>query len=98
MVRSGRTVIPGVSRSTKNAVIASWLGVPGAPVRVSRTHRVAYCAKLVHTFWPLITQLSPRCSARVVNDAKSLPEPGSEKAWHHDSWPDNNLGTISAAS
>ena len=22
-------------------------------------HRVAYCAKLVHTFWPLMTQLSP---------------------------------------
>ena len=30
MVRSGRTVMPGVSKSTKNAVIASWFGVPGA--------------------------------------------------------------------
>jgi alkylation response protein AidB-like acyl-CoA dehydrogenase len=40
MVRSGRMVMPGVSRSTKNAVIPSW---PGA-VRVSRTQRVEYCA------------------------------------------------------
>ena len=35
---------------------------------------------------------------RVVKDARSLPEPGSEKPWHHDSWPDSSLGTISAAS
>ena len=62
--------------STKNAVMPAW---PGA-VRVSRTHRDAYCARLVQTFWPLITQLSPRCSARVVRDARSLPEPGSGEA------------------
>ena len=40
IVRSGRMVMPGVSRSTKKAVIPSW---PGA-VRVSRMHRVEYCA------------------------------------------------------
>ena len=97
MVRSGRTSMPGLSMSTKNAVIAAWSDAR-PPVRVSSTHRVAYCAKLVHTFWPLTTQSSPRCSARVVKDARSLPEPGSEKPWHHDSRPDSSLGTISAAS
>ena len=75
MVRSGRTVMPGVSKSTKKAVIPSY---PGA-VRVSSTHRVENCAKLVHTFCPLTIQLSPCWVARVVNDARSLPEPGSEK-------------------
>ena len=55
MVRNGRTVMPGVSMSTKKAVIASWLGVSASPVRVSRMHRCEYCAKLVHTFWPLMT-------------------------------------------
>ena len=49
--------MPGVSRSTKNAVISVVMG-PGA-VRVSRTHRVENCAKLVQTFWPLTIQLSP---------------------------------------
>ena len=99
MVRSGRTVTPGVSRSTKNAVMASWFGVSASPVRVSRMHRVAYCAKLVHTFWPLmIHSIAAVCTARVVSDARSLPEPGSEKPWHHDSWPDSSRGTISAAS
>ena len=67
--------MPGVSRSTKNAVIPSW---PGA-VRVSRTHRVENCAKLVQTFCPLTIQLSPSWTARVVSDARSLPDPGSEK-------------------
>ncbi len=94
MVRSGRTVIPGVSKSTKNAVMPSW---PGA-VRVSRMQRVENCAKLVQTFCPLMIQLSPSCTARVVSDARSLPEPGSENPWHHCSSPRSKRGTISAAS
>jgi hypothetical protein len=80
--------------STKNAVMPAW---PGA-VRVRSTHRDAYWARLVHTFCPLITQESPRCSARVDRDARSLPEPGSEKPWHHCSVPSSRRGTISAAS
>lgn len=80
--------------STKNAVIPSW---PGA-VRVNSTQRVEYWAKLVHTFWPLMIQVSPSGMARVDRDARSLPEPGSEKPWHHSSRPDSSRGTISAAS
>ena len=83
MVRSGRTVMPGVSMSTKKAVIASWFGVPGVPVRVSRMHRVA----ILREAGPhLLAVDDPRRrragSARVVSDARSLPEPGSEKPWH----------------
>lgn len=68
--------MPGVSRSTKKAVIPS---CPGA-VRVSRTQRAENCAKLVQTFCPLTIHSSPRCVARVVSDARSLPDPGSGKA------------------
>ena len=61
-------------------------------------HRWEYWAKLVHTFWPLMIQRSPSCTARVVSDARSLPEPGSEKPWHHCSAPESILGSISAAN
>ena len=88
MVRSGRTVMPGVSMSTKNAVMASWLGVSASPVRVSRTHRVRVLGEagphLLAVDDPLIAAF---CTARVVSDARSLPEPGSEKPWHHVSSP-----------
>lgn len=46
IVRNGLTVMPGVFMSTKKAVIPPW---PGA-VRVSRTQRVEYWARLVQTF------------------------------------------------
>jgi hypothetical protein len=94
IVRSGLTVIPGVSMSTKNAVIPPW---PGA-TRVSSTQRAANWARLVQTFWPVITQASPRGTARVASEARSLPEPGSEKPWHHCSRPLSSSGTIVAAS
>ena len=60
--------------------------------------RAEYWARLVQAFWPVTTQSSPRGTARVVSDARSLPEPGSEKPWHHCSRPDSSRGTISAAS
>ena len=49
IISSGATVIPGVSMSTKNAVMPRWRDSAG-PVRVSSTQRSAYCARLVHTF------------------------------------------------
>ena len=60
--------------------------------------RAEYWARLVQAFWPVTTQSSPRGTARVVSDARSLPEPGSENPWHHCSRPDSSRGTISAAS
>ena len=66
--------------------------------------RAEYWARLVQAFWPVTTQSPPTSpspftgTARVVSDARSLPEPGSEKPWHHCSRPDSSRGTISAAS
>ena len=41
--------------STKSAVIPRWAD-SGVPVRVSRTQRCAYWARLVQTFWPVTRQ------------------------------------------
>ena len=107
IISIGRRVIPGVSMSTKNAVMPRWRD-SGVPVRVSRTQRSEKSAMLVHTFWPLIVQVlavsasppfGPRFGvARQLSDARSLPLPGSEKPWHHSSSPESSLGIISAAS
>ena len=82
IISIGATVIPGVSMSMKNAVIPRWRESAG-PVRVRRTQRSEYCARLVHTFWPLITHVdavaaSPSGTARQPSDDRSLPAPGSE--------------------
>src|SRR6201746_932136 len=45
----------------------------------------ACCASVVQVFWPLMMYLSPLRSALVFKDARSAPEPGSEKPWHHQS-------------
>src|ERR1700745_2521778 len=45
----------------------------------------ACCASVVQVFWPLMIHLSPLRSALVRSEARSEPEPGSEKPWHHQS-------------
>jgi hypothetical protein len=97
MVSIGRTVMPGLSMSTNRAVMPRWAD-SGVPVRVSRTQRSAYWARLVHTFWPVTRQSSPSRVARHDSDARLLPVPGSEKPWHHVSSPRSSRGTIVAAS
>ena len=77
IISSGATVIPGVSMSTKNAVMPRCRESAG-PVRVSSTQRSEYWARLVQTFWPLITHVdavraSPSGTARQRKDARSLP-------------------------
>ena len=49
----------------------------------ARRAKSARCAHVVHTFWPVITQVSPSRTARVASDARSEPAPGSLKSWHH---------------
>ncbi len=49
--------------------------------------RLASTARDVQSFWPLTTQWSPSSTARVDSDARSEPDPGSEKPWHHLSSP-----------
>ena len=88
--------------STKKAVMPRWRESTG-PVRVRSTQRSEYWARLVQTFWPLITHLdavrgSPSGAARQRSDARSLPVPGSEKPWHQISAPESRRGTTSAAS
>ena len=51
----GRTVMPGESMSTNSAVMPR-CAESAPPVRVSSTHRCAYWAKLVQTFWPVTRQ------------------------------------------
>ena len=102
IISSGATVMPGVSMSTRNAVMPRWRESV-EPVRVSRTQRSEYWARLVQTFWPLITHVdavagSPSGTARQLSDDRSLPVPGSEKPWHHSSAPESSRGTTSAAS
>ncbi len=89
--------MPGVSMSTKKAVIPRWAD-SGVPVRVRSTQRAANWARLVHTFWPLTRQPSPWRVARHMSEPRLLPVPGSEKPWHHVSSPLSRRGTMSAAS
>jgi len=58
-------VIPGLCISTSKYEMPLCLGADGS-VRTSSTCQSARCAKLVHTFWPLITKgrrRAPRASA-----------------------------------
>ncbi len=45
-------------------------------------HHFASCAKVVHTFWPVIRQPPSSFTALVLSDARSEPDSGSEKPWH----------------
>ena len=45
-------------------------------------HHFASCAYVVQTFWPVTTHSPPLRRARVFSDARSEPDPGSEKPWH----------------
>jgi hypothetical protein len=45
-------------------------------------HHLAWWANVVHTFWPVTSQSSPSRTAFVLTEARSDPEPGSEKPWH----------------
>ncbi len=51
-------------------------------VRQSMIIQLAKCARLVHTLWPLMIQLSPSRTADACAPARSLPAFGSEKPWH----------------
>ena len=68
IISIGATVIPGVSMSTKNAVMPRWRD-SAVPVRVSSTQRSEYCARLVHTFWPLTTHVDAVVGVAVGNRA-----------------------------
>ena len=65
-------------------MIPARLGTSGS-VRAKSTAWLDRWAQVVQTFCPVITHSSPSRSARVASDARSDPEPGSLKSWHHTS-------------
>src|ERR1700746_2661860 len=84
MVSIGRTVMPWVFRSTRMKEMPVCFLAEGS-VRQRQKIMSACCASVVQVFWPLMIHLSPLRSAFVFSDARSEPEPGSEKPWHHQS-------------
>ncbi len=46
-------------------------------------HHLDWCANVVHTFWPVTMYSSPLSTARVFKEARSEPDSGSLKPWHH---------------
>ena len=64
----------------------SCFGASGS-VRAIRIPNFENCASEVQIFCPLTTHSSPSRTARVPSDARSDPDPGSLKSWHHISSP-----------
>src|ERR1700742_1248122 len=84
MVSIGRTVTPfDFMSNTMKEMPICFLAL--ASVRQRQKIMSAYCASVVQVFWPLMIYLSPLRSALVFKEARSDPEPGSEKPWHHQS-------------
>src|SRR3954462_5440602 len=84
MVWMGRTVMPLLFMSTRMKEMPVCFFALGS-VRQRQKIMSAYCASVVQVFCPLMMYLSPLRSALVFSDARSEPEPGSEKPWHHQS-------------
>ena len=79
----GRSVTPSASIGTRIIEMpACFLGASGS-VRTRLKIQSACCPRVVHVFWPLITQSSPSLTPLVVSEARSEPAFGSEKPWHH---------------
>ena len=82
--RMGRTVTPGASSFTMNAVMPACLA-PVESLRQMAKPQSANTAEEVHTFCPDNTHISPSRVALVETFAKSLPAPGSENNWQQNS-------------
>ena len=87
----GRTVTPGEFISISSIDMPSCF-LTVVSVRTRQKIRLAYWASVVQVFWPFTTQWSPSSTALVLSEARSEPEPGSEKPWHHQSSPDRMRG------
>jgi len=80
MVMMGRTVMPGLFMSISRKLMPV-CGLPSVLVRTRQKIHSPYWPSVVQVFWPLTMNLLPELvvtrSARVFNEAKSEPEPGS---------------------
>ena len=84
MVSIGRTVTPfDFMSNTMKEMPICFLAL--VSVRHRQKIMSACWASVVQVFWPLMMYLSPLRSAFVFSEARSDPEPGSEKPWHHQS-------------
>src|ERR1700751_4332699 len=93
-VRMGWISTPGVSSGTRNMVRFLCFGALGS-VLVSRNTYLALWALEVNILEPLITQLPPSRTARVLHVATSEPPSGSVYPRHSRVWPDNTPGSTS---
>ncbi len=66
---------------TTNAVMPACRSALGS-VRASSKPISAQWASVLQIFWPVTMNASPSGSARVRNEARSLPASGSLKSWH----------------
>ena len=62
-------------------------------VRARQMPQSARSATEVHTFWPVSLQPPSTRSALVRSEARSEPDPGSEKSWHQTSSPRSDGST-----
>ena len=76
-VMIGVTLIPGWSIGISRKVMPACAFAP-ASVRTSANIQSANCAWVVQIFEPTTVYRSPSSTARVLSEARSLPEPGSE--------------------
>src|SRR5262245_44017283 len=84
MVSIGRTVtaFDFMSKTMKEMPVCVFAD---GSVRQRQKIMSACWASVVQVFWPLMIHFSPLRSAFVFSEARSEPEPGSEKPWHHQS-------------
>src|SRR5262245_27322440 len=84
MVWIGRTVTPFdfMLKTMKEMPICF---LADASVRQRQKIMSACWASVVQVFCPLMLHWSTLRSALVLSEARSEPEPGSEKPWHHQS-------------
>ena len=77
MLAIGRTVMPGVFRSTSRKLMPACFFTL-LSVRTSMNMWVPSAPQVVQVFWPLTTKWSPSSTASVRTAARSEPAPGSE--------------------
>ena len=78
MATIGLTSIPGVVMSISRKEMPCCCFAASGSVRTSAKIQSAWCALLVQIFEPFTTYSSPSRTARVLSEARSEPEPGSE--------------------
>ena len=75
--------MPSLSMGTSRQVMPSCFTSTLVLVRTRRIIHFDHIAMDVQIFWPFTTYSSPSRTQRVLSEARSLPESGSEYPVHH---------------